>query len=59
MTNLEQLVERAKVLMVIDSSDEKIAAVQSEAPEVLKLKTQIQELTVQVTALTTQKSVQK
>ena len=59
MTNLEQLVERAKVLMVVDSSDEKIAAVQSEPPEVLKLKTQIQELTVQVAALITQKSVQK
>ena len=58
-TNLEQIVERAKVLMVVDSSDRTIAAIQSEASEVSKLKTQIEELTVQVAALTTQKSVKK
>ena len=55
-TNLEQLVEWAKVLMVIDGGDGKIAAVQSEDTEVSKLKTQIEELTVQVAALTTQRA---
>ena len=54
-TNLEQIVERAKVLMVVDSS-EKIAAVQSENSG---LKAQIQELTEQVAVLTTQKSSKK
>ena len=54
-TNLEQLVERAKVLMVVDGGDGKIAAVESEDTEVSKLKTQIEELTVQVAALTTQR----
>lgn len=57
-TNLEQIVERAKVLMVVDSS-EKIAAVQSENSEVSSLKAQIQELTEQVAVLTTQKSTKK
>ena len=42
-TNLEQIVERAKVLMVVDSS-EKVAAVQSENSEVSSLKAQIQNL---------------
>ena len=57
-TNLEQIVERAKVLMVVDSS-EKIAAIQSENSEVSSLKAQIQELTEQVAVLTTQKSTKK
>ena len=57
-TNLEQIAERAKVLMVVDSS-EKIAAVQSENSEVSSLKAQIQELTEQVAVLTTQKSTKK
>ena len=57
-TNLEQIVELAKVLMVVDSS-EKIAAVQSENSEVSSLKAQIQELTEQVAALTTQKNSKK
>ena len=55
-TNLEQLVERAKVLMVVDGGEGKTAAVQSEDIEVSKLKTQIEELTVQVAALTTQRT---
>ena len=58
MTNLEQIVEHAKVLMVVDSS-QKIAAVQSENFEASDLKAQIQELTVQVAALITQKSSKK
>lgn len=41
--------------MVVDGGDGKIAAVQSEDTEVSKLKTQIEELTVQVAALTTQR----
>ena len=57
-TNLEQIVERAKVLMVVDSS-EKVAAVQSENSEVSSLKAQIQELTEQVAVLTTQKNSKK
>ena len=36
MTNLEQLVEHAKVLMVVDGGDSKIAAVQSKDTEVSK-----------------------
>ena len=42
-TNLEQLVERAKVLMVVDGGEGKTAAVQAENTEVSKLKTQIEE----------------
>ena len=57
-TNLEQIVECAKVLMVVDSS-EKVAAVQSENSEVSSLKAQIQELTEQVAVLTTQKNSKK
>ena len=55
-TNLEQLVERAKVLMVVDGGERKTAAVQAEDTEVSKLKTQIEELTVQVAALITQRA---
>ena len=44
--------------MFVDNSRE-IAAVQSETSELPKLKTQIQELTAQVAALTTQKSTKK
>ena len=58
-TNLEQLVERAKVLMVVDDNSREVAAVQLETSELPKLKTQIQELTAQVAALTTQKSTKK
>ena len=57
-TNLEQIVERAKVLMVVDSG-EKVAAVQSENSEVSSLKAQIQEHTEQVAVLTTQKNSKK
>ena len=41
--------------MVVDGGNEKIAAVESEDTEVSKLKSQIEELTVQVTVLTTQR----
>ena len=58
-TNLEQFVERAKVLMVVDDNSREVAAVQLETSELPKLKTQIQELTAQVAALTTQKSTKK
>ena len=58
-TNLEQLVERAKVLMVVDDNSREVDAVQLETSELPKLKSQIQELTAQVAALTTQKSTKK
>ena len=58
-TNLKQLVESAKVLMIVDDNSREVAAVQLETSKLPKLKTQIQELTAQVTALTTQKSTKK
>ena len=45
--------------MIIDDSSKEVAAVQSETSELPNLKAQIQELTVQVAALTTQKSTKK
>ena len=45
MTNLEQLVKCAKVLMVVDDNSREVAAVYMETYKLPKLKTQIQELT--------------
>ena len=45
MTNLEQLVECAKVLLVVDDSSKEVAAVQLETSKLPNLKAQIQELT--------------
>ena len=59
MTNLEQLVEHAKALMDIDGNSREVAAAQSETSKLPNLKTQIQEFTAQVAALTTQKSTEK
>ena len=43
MTNLEQLIECAKV-MVVDDSSKEVAAVQSETSELPNLKVQIQDM---------------
>ena len=45
--------------MVVDDNSREVAVVQLETSELPKLKTQIQELTAQVAALTTQKSTKK
>ena len=50
--DLDELVQRAKILMVVDSGEQQTAAVYSGATEVSELKSQIQELTAQVAALT-------
>ena len=58
-TNLEQLIKRTKVPMIVDHNSREIAAVHMETYKLPKLKIQIQELTAQVAALTTQKSTKK
>jgi len=49
--DLDELVQRAKILIVVDSGERQTAAVYSGTIEVSELKSQIQELTAQVTAL--------
>ena len=50
-TDLDELVQRAKILMVVDSDERLTAAVHLDTSEVLELKSQIQELTAQVAVL--------
>jgi len=50
--DLDELVQCARILMVVDSGERQTAAVYSGASEVSELKSQIQELTAQVAALT-------
>ena len=59
MTNLEQLVKHAMGLLVVDDNSREAVATQSKISKLPNLKTQIQELTAQVGALTTQKSIKK
>jgi len=54
--NLDELVERAKILMVVDSGERQTAAVYFGTSEVSELKSQIQELTAQVAALKSDKN---
>jgi len=49
--NLDELVERAKILMVVDSGERQTVPVYSGTSEVSELKSLIQELTAQVAAL--------
>ena len=49
--DLDELVQRAKILMVVDGGERQTAAVHSGISEVSELKSQIQELTAQVEAL--------
>jgi len=51
MQDLDELVQRAKILMVVDSGEWQTVAVYSGTSEVSELKPQIQELTAQVAAL--------
>ena len=51
MADLDELVQHAKILMIVDSGERQTAAVHSGTSEVSELKSQIQELTAQVVAL--------
>jgi len=51
--NLDVVVERAKLLMAVDEQEKTTAAVSTRATEFDELKTQMQQLTEQVAALTT------
>ena len=50
-TDLDELVQHGKILMVMNNDERQMAAVHLDASEVSELKSQIQELTAQVAAL--------